>query len=155
MCASGVDSATSATGTQTCPHRSKSWNACSTPSTNARNAVSSSGRGSSASAPTSIGCWSAINVLDLPVYDSQCGAKLFRADLAEVLFGEPFVTSWLFDVELLARLRNAVGREAVLASVIEVPLGTWVDVKGSKLRAAHMVQVPIQFWKIHARYNKG
>ncbi len=97
----------------------------------------------------------ASNVLDLPVYDSQCGAKLFRADVADVMFGDPFVTSWLFDVELLARLRNAVGREAVLASVVEVPLGTWVDVKGSKLRAGHMVQVPAQFWRIHARYNRG
>ncbi len=97
----------------------------------------------------------ASTVLQLPVYDSQCGAKLFRADMSEVLFDEPFVTSWLFDVELLARLRNAVGTDALLASVIELPLTTWVDVGGSKLRFGHMLRVPLQFWNIHAKYNRA
>jgi glycosyltransferase involved in cell wall biosynthesis len=73
--------------------------------------------------------------LHLPVYDTQCRAKMFRAsDELRAIFTEPFVTGWLFDVELLARLIESRGDIAeVRRSVIECPLPRWIDVKGSKL----------------------
>ncbi len=94
----------------------------------------------------------ASHLLNLPVYDSQCGAKVFRAELTGVLFGEPFITKWLFDVELLARLRNHLGREAFLKAAIEVPLNAWCEVGGSKLRLTHMIKVPFELLAIRARY---
>lgn len=93
-------------------------------------------------------------LLDLPVYDSQCGAKVFRSDHAAVLFGEPFITTWLFDVELLARLRNHLGGEAFLKAVIEVPLNRWSEVGGSKLRLTHMIKVPYELLQIRSHYNR-
>jgi glycosyltransferase involved in cell wall biosynthesis len=90
--------------------------------------------------------------LGLSVYDSQCGAKLFRREVVEVLFAEPFVTRWLFDLEMLMRLRNRVGREAMEATT-EVPLREWREVGGSKLSLADMAAVPIELLKIRARYN--
>src|SRR5262249_31669723 len=96
----------------------------------------------------------ASRLLDLPVYDSQCGAKIFRTEVSAVLFGEPFVTRWLFDVEMLARLRNHIGRDGVLKRVIEVPLTAWREVGGSKLRLSSMLDVPIELLKIRARYRK-
>jgi len=96
----------------------------------------------------------ASQVLNLPVYDSQCGAKLFRSDTASVLFASPFITTWLFDVELLARLRNHIGRDALLKTVAEVPLHTWREVGGSKLRLAHMINVPFELLRIRSHYNK-
>jgi glycosyltransferase involved in cell wall biosynthesis len=72
--------------------------------------------------------------LGLNVYDSQCGAKLFRntADVRGV-FDTPFLSRWIFDVEILARLvRRSVPR--LTASLYEFPLPEWRDVAGSKLR---------------------
>ena len=89
----------------------------------------------------------------LPVYDSQCGAKLFRRHAVAIVFQEPFATQWLFDVEILVRLRNRLGMRAVLEMVAEVPLKTWVDVSGSKLRVKHMLGVPFDLLRIHGRYN--
>jgi glycosyltransferase involved in cell wall biosynthesis len=93
----------------------------------------------------------ASQMFDLPVYDSQCGAKLFRADVAGVLFGEPFVTKWLFDVELLVRLRRHLGAKGFLEGSIEVPLTAWKEMGGSKLRLSHMVRVPVDLLRIRSR----
>ena len=69
-------------------------------------------------------------VLRAPVYDTQCGAKLFRRTCAAELFAAPFVSNWLFDVELLKRL----GTRRIASRVREVALDAWHDVPGSKLR---------------------
>ena len=63
---------------------------------------------------------------DLKVYDSQCGAKVFRKELHSLLFEDPFISRWIFDVEILLRLR---GRPA-----LEYPLRFWRDKSGSKFR---------------------
>lgn len=43
--------------------------------------------------------------LDAPTYDTQCGAKIFRGDaLTRSVFRDPFLSRWLFDIELLARV---------------------------------------------------
>ena len=72
--------------------------------------------------------------LGLPVYDTQCGAKLFRRTPALVhAVSTPFHARWAFDVELLSRLLRA-GLD--VNRVVEVPLQAWRDVKGSKVTAA-------------------
>jgi len=80
-------------------------------------------------------------LLRLEVYDTQCGAKLFRAtDELRAVLSEPFKTSWLFDVEILARLiaANPFGTREVALRLYELPLDEWRDVPGSKLtRAAY------------------
>jgi dolichyl-phosphate beta-glucosyltransferase len=93
-------------------------------------------------------------LLNLPVYDSQCGAKIIRSDLVEVLFREPFLTKWVFDVEILARLRNCLGRDSLLGAVTEVPLNAWTEVGGSKLRFAYIATVPIELLRIARHYNR-
>lgn len=79
-------------------------------------------------------------VLRLTVYDTQCGAKFFRATpgLAAAI-AEPFLSRWIFDVELLGRLMTGTATVPPLRveEVVEEPLLSWRDVPGSKLRPAH------------------
>jgi len=76
--------------------------------------------------------------LDLPVYDTQCGAKLFRNTRGtRFVFRQPFLSRWLFDVEILARLGQLGVRHAAYRTaqcVYERPLPAWRDVAGSKIR---------------------
>jgi dolichyl-phosphate beta-glucosyltransferase len=93
--------------------------------------------------------------LDLPVYDTQCGAKLFRADgdLRD-LFSEPFSDPWLFDVEILSRLRAlwGVGAEN---RIVELPLPVWEDVGGSKLRLRDGARAAVSLVLIWLRRMRG
>jgi glycosyltransferase involved in cell wall biosynthesis len=77
-------------------------------------------------------------VLGIAIYDTQCGAKLFRAlPSIQSLFQQPFVTRWLFDVEVLARWMQACRStplQPVEEIVYEFPLQEWRDVAGSKVR---------------------
>lgn len=95
-------------------------------------------------------------MLQVPIYDSQCGAKLFRAtSLTEDLFAEEFVSRWIFDVEILARLRAGVGPEQWARAgelIREVPLETWRDVAGSKLSGADFVRSFSDLARIYQRY---
>lgn len=78
-------------------------------------------------------------LLRLPVYDTQCGGKLFRTTTAlSAALDEPFVTRWLFDVELLARLCYPPegSRSNPSERLLEVPLRRWQDVSGSSLTVA-------------------
>lgn len=75
--------------------------------------------------------------LGLPVYDTQCGAKLFRRTAAlETALSEPFASRWAFDVELLGRLHRGTRRVPGLPveRFVEMPLRRWRDVPGSKVR---------------------
>jgi dolichyl-phosphate beta-glucosyltransferase len=95
-------------------------------------------------------------VLGLGIYDTQCGAKLFRASAAmRSLFQEPFLTRWLFDVELLARLIQA--RRGTLLPraediIYEFPLHEWQDVAGSKVKARDFVQAFFGLARIYWHY---
>ncbi|MEB2284462.1 MAG: glycosyltransferase [Myxococcales bacterium] len=88
-------------------------------------------------------------VLRLPVYDTQCGAKLFRADrrVCEA-FAVPFTSRWAFDVEVIARLRAGLEDAAAERLFYEQPLGRWQDVPGSKLGVRHMLAALRDLWRI-------
>ena len=92
-------------------------------------------------------------ILDLPVYDTQCGAKLFRTDHAKLIFKEPFFSRWFFDVELFARSIVLLGREKTLRSIYEVPLSEWHDRGGSKVTWCNMFNTPLELFRIYKHYR--
>jgi glycosyltransferase involved in cell wall biosynthesis len=68
------------------------------------------------------------------VYDSQCGAKLFRVtNCLRRTLAWPFSSRWLFDVELLLRMQRFADSGA--GRWYEQPLEHWRERPGSKLRA--------------------
>ncbi len=95
-------------------------------------------------------------VLRMGVYDTQCGAKVFRVTpaLTEV-FSEPFVSRWIFDVEIMARMQERFGQDELPPArdcIFEFPLMNWQDVAGSKLRLRHFVTVALDLIRIRWRY---
>lgn len=95
-------------------------------------------------------------VLGLPVYDTQCGAKVFRVSplLAEVL-GEPFGSRWVFDVEMLARLVRAhrQGRAPAPGDLAcELPLTRWHHDRRSHLTASAFLGAAVDVGQIWWRY---
>jgi dolichyl-phosphate beta-glucosyltransferase len=93
--------------------------------------------------------------LGLAVYDTQCGAKLFRtSDAIRELFAQPFISRWIFDVEIIARLVRQRGRDAAARAIYELPIMVWHDVKGSKVKSTDFGRALKDLWKIHRAYNR-
>jgi hypothetical protein len=97
-------------------------------------------------------------VLRLPVYDTQCGAKLFRRTAAlQHALGQRFLSRWIFDVELLSRLLiGAPGVPPIPAERMrEEPLQRWVDCQGSKLGLHQMLQSGLDLGRIEIAIAKS
>ena len=93
--------------------------------------------------------------LGLAVYDTQCGAKIFRAtEAVRELFENPFLSRWIFDVEIIARYVQKRGRDAAAGAIYELPIQVWHDVQGSKVRSTDFVRALGDLWKIHRAYNR-
>jgi glycosyltransferase involved in cell wall biosynthesis len=95
-------------------------------------------------------------MLRIPVYDTQCGAKLFRHNaVVEQLMQEPFCARWVFDVEIIARLIRALSADATERAgtlFYEFPLHDWRDVAGSRLRLRDFARAALDVLKIWRRY---
>jgi hypothetical protein len=94
--------------------------------------------------------------LNLPVYDTECGAKLFRCTpVLAALFDEPFLTRWTFDVEIIARMiqAHAAGRAPdPHEAICEHPLQRWQDVPGSKVSPLDFFRGIRDLCRIRLRY---
>jgi glycosyltransferase involved in cell wall biosynthesis len=94
-------------------------------------------------------------MLRLPVYDTQCGAKLFRATPQfESILAEEFISRWVFDVEIIARVLRASGFNisAVESQICEFPVKKWDDVAGSKVRGSDFLRALIDVMRIYSKY---
>jgi dolichyl-phosphate beta-glucosyltransferase len=93
--------------------------------------------------------------LRLPVYDTQCGAKLLRVtpELPKLL-EHPFCSRWIFDVELIARFAQVYPTASGdPAWIYEFPLHRWEDIAGSKLKAFDFLRAAGDLLQIRSRYR--
>ncbi len=95
--------------------------------------------------------------LGMPIYDTQCGAKLFRVDddLRRV-FAAPFLSRWVFDVEIIARFKalTAAHRGDISAAIYELPLREWRDVGASRLKPGDAIRAFVDLARIRRRYHR-
>lgn len=96
-------------------------------------------------------------ILGLPIYDTQCGAKMFRVtDTLRKIFTEPFRTKWVFDVELIARFlqeNKTSGVTDVGSRIYELPLPVWHHAPGSKIKPIDVVTTPIDLIRIYRSFR--
>ena len=94
-------------------------------------------------------------MLRLPIYDTQCGAKIFRVtpDFSAVV-AQPFQSRWIFDVEIIARFLDLHPNDVlhVRNVIYEFPLREWRDVGGSKVRSVDFFLALGELLRIRRRY---
>lgn len=95
------------------------------------------------------------SLLQLPVYDTQCGAKIFRiTPVLHRALTKPFSSRWIFDVEIIARFLALHGKDRsyVSRAIYESPLATWHDVAGSKVSALDFFKALYELLGIYNNY---
>ena len=92
-------------------------------------------------------------MLSLPVYDTQCGGKVFAGELVWALFEKPFLSRWLFDVELFFRGLHLFGKDQFVKKAKEVPITQWIDTSDSKVPWRYGLLIWFDLLKIYRAYK--
>jgi dolichyl-phosphate beta-glucosyltransferase len=92
--------------------------------------------------------------LEIGFYDTQCGFKFFRKDVIDDLFEEKFISRWLFDVEIIFRLKRMFGDRDLEKQLIEFSLTEWTEDGESKIPLGYAFRLPLDLLRIHSYYRK-
>lgn len=93
------------------------------------------------------------NLLFSPkVSDTQCGAKMFRADVLKPTTKEPFISRWLFDMELLKRISD-LPQSKGKNWLFEFPVTSWSEIGGSKRKFSDYAKCLKDYFKILFKYG--
>lgn len=91
------------------------------------------------------------SIFRLEIYDTQCGCKIFKTEHLGLIFDRPFVTKWLFDIEILIRYTRVLSD----TNILEMPLQEWTEVKGSKIKFIDFFLVPWNIFQLYRIYGRG
>ncbi len=92
--------------------------------------------------------------LNLGVYDTQCGCKIFKSELSEKIFTEKFISKWLFDVELFHRIIKIYGVKKMCEIAKEAPLKSWIDYDDSKVKMTYFFKLWLDLYHIKKHYHQ-
>ena len=66
--------------------------------------------------------------------------------MIDIAFEKPFISKWIFDIEILFRLKDH--------NIIEAPVTEWKDVMGSKMIISKEIfRILRDIFKIHKEYK--
>lgn len=87
--------------------------------------------------------------------DTQCGAKFFRRDFnLKTVFGTPFLSRWLFDLEVLLRYQATIGGEQPFVGwLAQVPLERWSEQPGSHVVGMSYLHAVREFISLMRHYS--
>ncbi|MDP2922712.1 MAG: glycosyltransferase [Candidatus Omnitrophota bacterium] len=86
---------------------------------------------------------------DIRIYDTQCGAKIFAANILAPAVKEPFGSKWIFDAELIVRLSRLIKNDSWL---YEVPVKEWRNVSGTKRSVSAYTKALFDYLNLMRRY---
>lgn len=92
------------------------------------------------------------NIVKMPFKDTQCGAKLFTTSICKDVFDKPFISRWLFDVEILIRIRKKMGLTQSYNLICEMPLKKWIHKDMSKLKFSDSIKIFSELLRIKLKY---
>ena len=95
------------------------------------------------------------NILNIKVYDTQCGCKVFTSEISNLLFGKPFISKWLFDVELFSRILCHYGESEGLRMMVEIPVKQWIDQGESKVKISYFFRLWYDLFLIRKTHRKN
>lgn len=95
------------------------------------------------------------HILDLKVYDTQCGCKVFTKEISLTLFKKEFISKWLFDVELFFRMKLLFGKKRAIIKMYEVPLRSWIEKGNSKVKATYFFKLWLDLYNISKLYKQN
>ncbi|MCK5076422.1 MAG: glycosyltransferase family 2 protein, partial [Calditrichia bacterium] len=93
----------------------------------------------------------------LPIYDTQCGAKIFRVvPELDKIFNKKFKAKWIFDVEIILRFREIFTNSNLHLEKVahEYPLTNWNEIYGSKITLLDYFKSMFDFLKLFISYSK-
>ncbi len=93
-------------------------------------------------------------VLKVPIYDTQCGCKIFSRSLASQVFQERFISKWLFDVEIFFRIIHLYSIKELQNKSREIPLKSWIDNDESKVKITYFFKMWYDIYAINRKYNE-
>ena len=76
--------------------------------------------------------------------------------LKPIVGEQHLITRWIFDVEILARFalgRGGLGLPDVKTAIYEMPLPTWHDVAGTRIRVRDFLRAPLDILRIWWAYG--
>lgn len=91
--------------------------------------------------------------LKLRVYDTQCGCKVFDKKIVSTIFKAPFISKWLFDVEIFHRIIALFGRKKTPKITKEIPLKAWVDTCDSRVEFNYFFKMWGDLFAIGKQYK--